>query len=87
MINPIWAVLIPLCVVPLIIFFGEKNRNLREASIIFAGIILLLLNIHFYQSFIRDIDIASGRFTLFANLDVFLSLEPLGLLFLLVDVL
>lgn len=81
MINPVWAVLVPLLVIPFIIAFGEKRKNCREGSIIIAGCALLAVNISLYKDFLSGADIISSRLTLLANLDLFLALEPIGILF------
>ena len=79
--NPLFTLLPPLLVIPLIIGFGEKRRNLRELSILIAGVILLLLNIHLYQSFMDGNGVNSGVIHLSEGLDLSLSAEPLGILF------
>ena len=84
--NPLVTLLPPLFVIPLIIFFGEKHRNLREVSIFIAGFILLLLNIQIYLGFTANgaaqaSSFSSQSYSFFNNLNIKLSVEPLGLLF------
>lgn len=84
--NPLFTLLPPLLVIPFIILFGERRRNLREFSIFVAGICLLLINIALYQNFIEqsasDLPaLASGKAVLFDGLTLYLNAEPIGILF------
>ena len=79
--NPLWALLPPLLVIPFIIGFGERLRNLREASIFIAGIALLLINIAIYQDLMAGEANASVQLELFNGLSLALSVEPTGVLF------
>jgi len=79
--NPLWTLVPPLLVIPFIIFFGERHRNLREASIILAGIALLAINDRIYSSVVRGEIVESGELELLANFSLRLSAEPMGVLF------
>lgn len=79
--NPIWALVPPLLVIPFIIFFGERRRNLREASIIIAGIVLLGINDRIYSAVKAGELVESGELSLLANFSLRLSAEPMGVLF------
>ncbi len=79
--NPLFTLLPPLLVIPFILLFGEKYRNLREAAIIVAGMVLLLLNISLYQQFMQQQDLLSQQLVLFDELTLYLHAEPLGILF------
>jgi len=79
--NPLWTLVPPLLVIPFIIFFGERHRNLREASIILAGIALLAINDRIYSSVVNGEVVESGEFALLANFSLRLSAEPMGVLF------
>lgn len=79
--NPIWAVILPLLVIPFIQFFGEKRNNLREASIIVTGLLLFLVNESIYQAVINGELAVSGEFVMMPGLSLALSAEPLGVLF------
>jgi len=79
--NPIWAMVPPLLVIPFIIFFGERRRNLREASIIVAGIVLLAINDRIYSSLLAGHPVESGELLILANFSLRLSAEPMGVLF------
>jgi len=80
-VNPLWTLLPPLAVIPFIIFFGEKRRNLRELSIVVAGIILLMLNNGIYSDLLNGVAGKSGAFDMMGGLTLALSAEPLGNLF------
>ncbi len=79
--NPLWAMVPPLLVIPFIIFFGERRRNLREASIIIAGIALLAINDRIYSSFLAGQTVESGEFSILANYSLRFSAEPMGVMF------
>jgi multicomponent Na+:H+ antiporter subunit D len=83
--NPLIALLPPLLVIPFIILFGEKRRNLREASIFIAGIALFALNVLIFRDFISGNTSgnipASESLVLFQGLTLKLSAEPIGILF------
>ncbi|MEO0442935.1 MAG: proton-conducting transporter membrane subunit [Pseudomonadota bacterium] len=79
--NPLMALLPPLLLIPFIIVFGEKQRNLREASIVIAGGILFWLNLLILQDYTAGQRLASERFVLFNELSIYLNAEPLGILF------
>lgn len=79
--NPLWAMVPPLLVIPFIIFFGERRRNLREASIIIAGIVLLAINDRIYSAVVAGRTVESGELSVLANFSLRLSAEPMGVLF------
>ncbi len=79
--NPLWTLVPPLAVIPFIILFGEKQRNLREASIILAGIVLLALNDRIYSDVMSGQVASSGELKLLANFSLKLSVEPMGVMF------
>ena len=79
--NPLWTLVPPLAVIPFILFFGEKRKNLREASIIIAGLILLLINNSIYTDVIAGIPVESGELGLLADFSLKLSAEPMGVVF------
>ena len=79
--SPVWAVIAPALAIPFILLFGEKHRNLREASIILAGFITLLINLTFLYRLSLAKTIESTAQPLFNGLALKLSVEPLGLLF------
>jgi len=83
--NPLIALLPPLLVIPFIILFGEKRRNLRELSIFIAGAALLIINVIIYGDFTAGIATgntpASGALVFFQGLTLKLSAEPIGILF------
>lgn len=79
--NPLWTLLPPLALIPFIIFFGEARRNLREASIVIAGLILLLINNNIYQSVLAGEQAHSGEIDMMGGLSLKLSVEPMGTLF------
>lgn len=79
--NPLWTLLPPLAVIPFILFFGEKRRNLREGSIIVAGLALLLINNLIYNDLMAGGTPQSGEFALMANYSLKLSAEPMGVIF------
>lgn len=79
--NPLWTLLPPLAVIPFIIFFGERRRNLREGSIIVAGLALLLINNSIYNDVMAGGTPQSGELALLANFSLKLSAEPMGVIF------
>ena len=79
--NPLWTLVPPLAVIPFILFFGEKRRNLREGSIILAGLVLLLINNQIYNDFVAGNAPQSGEFALMADYSLKLSAEPMGVMF------
>lgn len=79
--NPLWTLLPPLLAIPFIIFFGEKHRNLREGTIILAGIVLLAMNDRIYSAVMAGESLQSGEIALLANFSLKLSAEPIGVLF------
>lgn len=79
--SPLLTLLPPLLVIPFILLFGDRNKNLREASIFIAGGILFWLNYSIYQDFSAGQAIESAKFTFFAGLTLYLKAEPLGVLF------
>jgi len=66
--NPLWTLLPPLLVIPFIIYFGERRRNLRELSIVVAGLLLLFLNNRIYQDLMRGDTAESGSFDMMGGL-------------------
>ncbi len=79
--NPLWTLVPPLAVIPFILFFGEKRKNLREASIIVAGLALLLINNLIYNDLVAGGTPQSGEFAIMANYSLKLSAEPMGVIF------
>lgn len=79
--NPLWTLVPPLAVIPFILFFGEKRKNLREGSIIIAGLLLLLINNLIYNDLVAGGSPQSGEFALMANYSLKLSAEPMGVIF------
>ena len=79
--NPLVTLLPPLLLIPFIIFFGEKRRNLRETAIFVAGGILLWLNISLLQQFLAGQTLESQAFVMFEGLSIYFKAEPLGILF------
>ncbi len=79
--NPLWTLVPPLLVIPFIIFFGERRRNLREASIIIAGIVLLGINDRIYSDVVSGTVASSGEIKLLSNFSLKLSAEPMGVMF------
>lgn len=79
--NPLWTLLPPLAVVPFILLFGERRRNLREGSIIIAGLILLLMNNRLYNDVMNGLTPESGEIALLSSYHMKLSAEPMGVLF------
>lgn len=79
--NPLWTLVPPLAVIPFILFFGEKRKNLREASIIIAGLILLLINNSIFTDVMAGVSVESGELGLLADFSLKLSAEPMGVVF------
>jgi multicomponent Na+:H+ antiporter subunit D len=79
--DPLMTLLPPLLLIPIIIFFGEGRKNLREASILIAASILFIINIFLYQQFLAGQLIQSQTFTVFNGLTLFLKAEPIGIVF------
>jgi len=79
--NPLWTLLPPLAVIPFILYFGEAKKNLREASIVVAGIVLLILNWRIYNDLISTEAGQSGSFPILADYSLKLSVEPMGVMF------
>ena len=79
--NPIWALVPPLAVIPFILFFGERRRNLRELSIIVAGLILLAVNEQLYRDLLAGQLVVSGEIPMLANFSLRLGSEPMGVIF------
>ncbi len=79
--TPLFSVLPPLLLLPFIIVFGERYKNLREAAILMTGVLLLVINIVIYQQFTDGKIVATDSFLLFSGLSLKLSAEPLGVLF------
>jgi len=79
--NPIITLLPPIFLIPLIIFFGDKQKNLREASILIAACILFAINIFLYQQFLLGQPLQSQTFVIFGSLTLFLKAEPIGIIF------
>lgn len=79
--NPLWTLLPPLAVIPFIIFFGEKRKNLRELSIVIAGVVLLAMNNNIYNSVMNGVAGHSGAIDMMGGLTLALSAEPIGNLF------
>ncbi|MFK7996663.1 MAG: proton-conducting transporter membrane subunit [Granulosicoccus sp.] len=79
--NPLWTLVPPLAVIPFILFFGEKRKNLREGSIIVAGLFLLLINNLIYKDLIGGGSPQSGELALMADYSLKLSAEPMGVMF------
>ena len=84
--NPLWALLPPLAAIPFILWFGERRANLREGSIIVAGIVLLLVNGRIYTETLAGRAVESGEFALVGTagggaFSLKLAAEPMGVLF------
>lgn len=79
--NPLIAVLVPLAVIPFILFFGERRRNLRELSIIVAGFVLLIVNNGIYRDVVAGRTAESGEFPLLGSFGLKLAAEPMGVTF------
>lgn len=79
--NPLWTLVPPLAVIPFIIFFGEKRKNLREGAIIIAGLLLLMINNLIYNDLVAGNTPQSGELALMADYSLKLSAEPMGVIF------
>ena len=79
--HPELVLLPPLLVTPFILLFGEKQKNLREGSIIVAGLILLAINLPLLSACLHGVSPATSAHTIFGNLSLQLRTEPLGALF------
>lgn len=79
--HPTLTLLPPLLVVPFILLFGEKRKNLRESSIIVAGLVLLAINLPLLGACLNGISPTSSSHIIFGNLSLQLKTEPLGALF------
>ena len=76
-----WVLFPPLIAIPFIIGFGERLRNLREASIFIAAGILFWFNILIYQAFMAGEVLETESFEIFQGIGLKLSAEPVGVLF------
>ena len=79
--NPLWTLVPPLAVIPFILAFGEKRRDLREGSIVVAGLVLLALNVMIYRDTLAGETLESGEFTLVGEFALKLAVEPMGVMF------
>ena len=79
--NPLVALLPPLLVLPLILYYGERDRNIREGVIIAAGVLLFLVNVLIYRDVMSGATPVSGEIHLLAGFSLKLSAEPMGVLF------
>jgi len=79
--NPLWALVPPLAVIPLILLFGERRRNWREAAIIASGMSLLLVNCAIYNDLVAGQSVVSGELRMLSGYSLRLSAEPIGVLF------
>lgn len=82
--NPVWALLPPLAVIPFILFFGERRRNWREGSIIVAGLCLLWIVNKVYDDVMLGVAKSSGEIHLLSDFSLRLEAEPMGVVFALV---
>jgi len=79
--NPIWTLLPPLLVIPFIIGFGERRRNLREASILIAGVVLFVFNVIVWRTLLAGDVQASGELAILSSFSLQLVVEPMGVMF------
>ncbi len=79
--NPLWTMLPPLAVVPFILYFGERHRNFREASIVIAGLSLLIFNGVIFDNLMAGEFQHSAEIPLLEGFSLKLSAEPMGVLF------
>jgi multicomponent Na+:H+ antiporter subunit D len=79
--SPLITLLPPLLVIPFIIFFGERHRNLRELSIFIASGALFIINLMLLQQYNAGTTESSPSIVLFEVLSLSLNVEPLGLMF------
>jgi len=75
------ALVPPLAVIPFILLFGERRRNLREGSIIAAGLLLLAVNSKIYSEVVAGRVVESSEFPLLGVFGLKLSAEPMGVTF------
>jgi len=85
-VNPLWTLLPPLAAIPFIVGLGEVRRNLREASIVVAGVALLLVNVAIYRATLAGEVSESGAYTLVSGpsgnpFTLQLAAEPMGVMF------
>lgn len=79
--NPLLTLLPALLALPLILLFGERYRNLREATSLIAASITFVLNLILACQFLDGIPVTSDVLRISDQLTVFLAAEPLGILF------
>jgi len=79
--NPLWTLVPPLLVIPFILLFGERRRNLREGAIVIAGLWLLAINDRIYSAVKSGQIVESGELHLLAEYSLRLSAEPMGVMF------
>jgi len=79
--NPLWALVPPLAVIPFILLLGEKRKNWREVSILVAGVALFLINKSIYNDLMAGGTPQSGEIGLLADYTLKLSAEPMGVMF------
>ena len=84
--SPLWALAPPLAVIPLILRFGEPRRDLREGSIVAAGIALLLVNVAICRAILAGAPVESAELRFLegvggAAFSLKLSAEPMGVMF------
>lgn len=79
--NPLFTLIPPLLVIPFIVLFGERRKNLREMSIVIAGVVLFLINLGLYLSFLKGVEIVSQKVNFFDGLTIYLQAEPIGIMF------
>jgi multicomponent Na+:H+ antiporter subunit D len=79
--NPLWTLVPPLLVIPFILLFGERRRNLREGAIVIAGLWLLAINDRIYSAVKSGEIVESGELHLLADYSLRLSAEPMGVMF------
>ncbi|MBX2839820.1 MAG: monovalent cation/H+ antiporter subunit D family protein [Gammaproteobacteria bacterium] len=79
--NPVWALVPPLAVIPFILIFGENRRNWREGSIIVAGLVLLWINNQLYNDVMQGTVRSSGEIHLLSQFSLRLQAEPMGVVF------
>jgi len=79
--NPLWTLLPPLLVIPFIIGFGEARRNLREASILVAGVVLFIMNVVIWRAALSGDIQVSGELPILSHYSLRLIAEPMGIVF------
>lgn len=82
--KPMLACLVGLVVVIPIILFGEKRKNLREASTLLAGVIKLVIVIGMIAPILAGNTIYCKLFSITSSLEIAFRVDGLGLLFALV---